>query len=522
MDALSCTPKSENTRLPDWQQRYREIARDTGLSGNALAMHLANLYGLPFEPNPSAQQACPALSQLPKNLLERYPTIALDTTNAEHLRLAVFYPYPEDFLREWRFFSNRHCDMVVVGQAQWESLWQSQQRYNSVQHFEQTQNQDEPVIAWLQALLSENIQKHCSDLHFEPQETAYRVRARRDGRLCTVQTVPEDLAQRVISRIKILANLDIAERRFPQDGGFNLDIHHKVVHFRVSTCPVINGEKLVIRILDTHLTALSLDQLGMPPTMLKDYKRILHKPQGMILVTGPTGSGKSVTLYASLCSLNRTESNIATIEDPVEMQIAGLNQVPINLKSGLDFPTVLRALLRQDPDIIMVGEIRDSITADIAVRAAQTGHLLMSTIHSNSAPETLIRLMNMGIPAYQICGALRCIIAQRLLRKLCPHCKQAVRLPPNLTGLSEALCAFDAKGCEHCHEGYQGRIGVFEYLEMRDALESLFLKSPTLPTLKDYMREYNIPRLRDAALQVLAQGNTSLAEIQRVIDMDCA
>lgn len=521
MDEFLFVPNFEPS-LASWQEQYQHAMRDTALSDNVLARFLAKQHQLPFEANPIADPDCHILSQLPKALLARYPTIVLAKDTSSVLRLAVFYPYPEEFLREWRFFTKRHCEIVIISRVQWDNLWQAEQRRSNVQAFQETDNQDQSVIAWLETLFAESIQKHCSDVHFEPQNNTYRIRARIDGRLHSLQTLPKDLARRAISRIKILANLDIAERRLPQDGGFNLDINNKIVHFRVSTCPVMDGEKLVVRILDKQLTSLALENLGMPLDMQNAYCRILHKPQGMILVTGPTGSGKSVTLYASLSTLNQGDSNIVTIEDPVEMQIAGLNQVRVNLKAGLDFPTTLRALLRQDPDIIMVGEIRDSITADIAVRAAQTGHLLLSTIHSNSAAETLIRLMNMGIPAYQICSALRCIIAQRLPRKLCPSCKRPVRLSPEQTGMNEALHAYEALGCEHCHGGYKGRIAIFEYLEMDDSLESLFLKNPTLPTLKQYMREQKILRLRDAALNLIKQGICSFAEIQRIVDMDDA
>lgn len=519
MDELPFSATLEPS-LGSWQALYHKTKYRTALSGSGLAAFFANQHRLSFEANPVANPCSKLRQALPKTLLTRYPTIVLENTQDDNLRLAVFYPYPEEFLRHWCFFSKRHCQAVVISKEQWDRLWQAEQRQETIRTFQENETPDEQVIVWLESMLSESIRQHGSDLHFEPQQNAYRVRLRIDGRLCTVQNLPQDLAHRVISRIKILANLDIAERRLPQDGGFQLEIEQKTVHFRISTCPVMDGEKLVIRILDKKLTALELVNLGMPPDMLCRYQRILNKPQGMILVTGPTGSGKSITLYASLSALNHGDYNIATIEDPVEMQIAGLNQVRVNLKAGLDFANTLRALLRQDPDIIMVGEIRDHITADIAVRAAQTGHLLLSTVHSNSAAETLIRLINMGIPAYQLCSALRCIIAQRLLRRLCAHCKYSVRLETHTTGLKTPIDAFDASGCEQCHGGYRGRLAVFEYLEMNDTLESLFLQHPSMPTLKNYMREQKIARLSDAALLALTKGETSWSEILRLIDMD--
>lgn len=390
----------------------------------------------------------------------------------------------------------------------------------------QTHTEDDlSALKNTQLLLQKATILNASDIHLEPFADKYRIRLRLDGILQEYSTISFTFALRIITCLKIMAKLDIAERRLPQDGRFRSDfIHSHTVDFRVSTCPTIHGEKVVTRILDISKNTLTIDGLG----FIADQKNLLlnslNKPQGMILVTGPTGSGKTVTLYSALSLLNKNSVNISTVEDPVEIHLPGINQINIQPKIGLDFATVLRALLRQDPDILMVGEIRDVETAEIALQAAQTGHLVLSTLHTNNAAETLTRLTSMKIPSYQIASSISLIIAQRLIRILCQYCKQKINLPSNTLqnlGFTEInhteIQLFTAVGCEKCHQGYLGRTGIYECLSVTSKLIELILNNTHTHDIAKQAQNEGMMTLHLAGLLKVAQGFTSIQELQRVI-----
>lgn len=359
------------------------------------------------------------------------------------------------------------------------------------------------VPYFLKQILCDAINKGASDIHFEHYEHYYRIRFRIDGLLIDAAECPKQLASNLTTRLKIMANLDISEKRLPQDGRIKLQLSAEhPIDCRVSTCPTLQGEKIVLRMLETDVARFNLDTLGMDASQIAAFTHALHQSQGLILVTGPTGSGKTVSLYTGLCEINSIEKNISTVEDPVEIQIPGINQVPINLKTGLNFAIALRALLRQDPDVIMVGEIRDLETAEIAINAAQTGHLVLSTLHTNSASETLVRLSNMGVPSYNIASAISLIIAQRLVRKLCAVCK---------------VSQLASSGCQHCTNGYSGRTGIYEIMPISAKLTDMILTKESASAIEDQAIKEGMQTLHQSALNRVREGLTSLCEVNRVI-----
>jgi type IV pilus assembly protein PilB len=383
---------------------------------------------------------------------------------------------------------------------------------------------DAPIVVFINKILLDAIKKGASDLHFEPYEKSFRIRFRIDGILSEIARPPVSLSSRMAARLKVMSKLDIAERRVPQDGRIKLALSKKKsIDFRVSTLPTMWGEKIVMRILDSSSAMLGIDMLGYEPEQKKIYMEALDQPQGMILVTGPTGSGKTVSLYTGLNILNTQERNISTAEDPVEINLEGINQVQINNRAGLTFPSALRSFLRQDPDIVMVGEIRDLETAEISIKAAQTGHLVLSTLHTNSAAETLTRLLNMGVPSYNVASSVSIIIAQRLARRLCPQCKEEEPLSEMQLAeqgfpadkLSE-IKLFKPSGCTHCTGGYKGRVGIYEVIKISPVIASIIMEGGnSLDIAKQCQREgYN--NLRQSGLIKAMSGMTSLAEINRV------
>ncbi|MDP2244445.1 type IV-A pilus assembly ATPase PilB [Pseudomonas sp.] len=383
---------------------------------------------------------------------------------------------------------------------------------------------DAPVVRFVNKMLLDAIKSGSSDLHFEPYEKTYRVRFRTDGILQEIARPPIQLAPRISARLKVMAALDISERRRPQDGRIKMRLSKtKSIDFRVSTCPTLWGEKIVMRILDPSSAQMGIDALGYEPGQKDLYMAALKQPQGMILVTGPTGSGKTVSLYTGLNILNTVDVNISTAEDPVEINLEGINQVNVNPKQGMDFTAALRAFLRQDPDIIMVGEIRDLDTASIAIKAAQTGHMVMSTLHTNSAAETLTRLRNMGVPSFNIATSVSLIIAQRLARKLCGHCKKEVQIPREAL-LEEGFPAeqigsfkiYGPVGCENCNGGYKGRIGIYEVVKNTPALQRIIMEEGNSIDISAQMRKDGFNDLRTSALLKAMQGITSLEEVNRV------
>jgi len=384
---------------------------------------------------------------------------------------------------------------------------------------------DAPVVRFVNKVLLDAIKKGCSDVHFEPYEKVYRVRARLDGMLRNVATPPLMLGPKICARLKVMARLDIAERRVPQDGRMKMKLSKtRSIDFRVNTCPTLFGEKIVLRILDSSSAKMGIEALGYESKQEKLYRDALERPHGMILVTGPTGSGKTVSLYTGLNILNTEERNISTAEDPVEINLAGINQVNVNPRVGLTFAAALRAFLRQDPDIIMVGEIRDLETAEIAIKAAQTGHLVLSTLHTNDAPNTLTRLVDMGVKPYAIATSVRLIIAQRLARKLCDNCKETLDIPEEAL-LTEGfeqqeivagLHIYGPVGCKSCDSGYKGRVGIFQVMPVSDAIGRIIMSSGNATDIADQAEKEGIWSLRKSALAKVKAGITSLEEVNRV------
>ncbi|MBB2495433.1 type IV-A pilus assembly ATPase PilB [Aquipseudomonas ullengensis] len=383
---------------------------------------------------------------------------------------------------------------------------------------------DAPVVRFVNKMLLDAIKGGSSDLHFEPYEKAYRVRFRTDGMLHETARPPIQLAPRISARLKVMAGLDISERRRPQDGRIKMKISKsKAIDFRVNTLPTLWGEKIVMRILDPSSAQMGIDALGYEESQKDLYMTALKQPQGMILVTGPTGSGKTVSLYTGLNILNTADVNISTAEDPVEINLEGINQVNVNPRHGMDFSQALRAFLRQDPDIIMVGEIRDLETAEIAIKAAQTGHMVMSTLHTNSAAETLTRLRNMGVPSFNIATSVNLIIAQRLARKLCSTCKREVAIPHETLreeGFKDAEIGtfkiYGPVGCENCKDGYKGRLGIYEVVKNTPALQRIIMEDGNSIDIAAQMRKDGFNDLRRSGLIKVIQGTTSLEEINRV------
>src|SRR5688572_19665922 len=385
--------------------------------------------------------------------------------------------------------------------------------------------EDAPIVRFVNKLLLDAIRRGASDIHFEPYEKMYRIRLRMDGILKEVAQPPVQLAMKLSARLKVMSRLDIAERRVPQDGRIKMKLSKtRAIDFRVSTCPTLFGEKIVCRILDPSQAMLGIDSLGYEPFQREIYLKNLAKPQGMILVTGPTGSGKTVSLYTGLNILNREDTNISTAEDPAEINLPGVNQVNVNNKVGLTFAAALRAFLRQDPDVVMVGEIRDLETAEIAIKAAQTGHLVMSTLHTNDAPQTLTRLVDMGVKPYAIATSVSLIIAQRLARRLCTQCKVAVDVPAEALlkeGFLEAdvkagIKIFAPKGCSACTDGYKGRVGIYQVMPVTETIGRMIMEGGNAIDIGDQAAKEGVWDLRRAGLEKVKQGMTSLEEVNSV------
>ena len=391
---------------------------------------------------------------------------------------------------------------------------------------EDEKGEEAPIVKYINKLLVDAIRMGASDLHFEPYEKIYRVRYRVDGVLRQIATPPLQLANRLASRLKVMSQMDISEKRVPQDGRIKLKLSkNKAIDFRVNSLPTLFGEKLVLRILDPSSAMLGIDALGYEPAQKKLFMDALDKPQGMLLITGPTGSGKTVSLYTGLNILNREDTNISTAEDPVEINLEGVNQVNVNNKVGLTFAAALKSFLRQDPDIVMVGEIRDLETAEIAIKAAQTGHMVLSTLHTNSAPETLTRLRNMGVPSFNIATSVNLVIAQRLARRLCSQCKEAVEVPEQSLlemGFTEEdivhpeFQIYQPVGCSECRDGYKGRVGIYEVMKVTPEISRLIMEDGNAIQIADAADQAGFNNLRRSGLMKVMQGVTSLQEVNRV------
>src|SRR5690606_5330542 len=391
---------------------------------------------------------------------------------------------------------------------------------------ESNKGDEAPIVKYINKLLIDAIRMGASDLHFEPYEKIYRVRYRVDGVLRQIATPPLQLANRLSSRLKVMSQMDISEKRVPQDGRIKLKLSkNKAIDFRVNSLPTLFGEKLVLRILDPSSAMLGIDALGYEPEQKELFMQALDKPQGMLLITGPTGSGKTVSLYTGLNILNREDTNISTAEDPVEINLQGINQVNVNNKVGLTFSAALKSFLRQDPDIVMVGEIRDLETAEIAIKAAQTGHMVMSTLHTNSAPETLTRLRNMGVPSFNIATSVNLVIAQRLARRLCSQCKKPADIPKQSLlemGFTETdlqqpeFQVYEPVGCNECREGYKGRVGIYEVMKVTPEISRIIMEDGNALEIADASARAGFNNLRRSGLIKVMQGVTSLQEVNRV------
>lgn len=446
-------------------------------------------------------------------LCNQYQAVLLSEDPVLHIAIA---PNPSaQFFEALRFI----CDKPVNVE-----YWPTEQ-LEKARHSGISSNSDEPpeniapVVQLLQETLHKAVQLRASDIHFEPIEQGYQIRFRVDGVLQLQPLLPAHLAAPLTARLKVLGNLDIAERRLPQDGQMEIEVEQQKCSFRIATLPVYHGEKVVLRLMTQTEQTFELSDLGMSQDECTRFQSCLANPQGMILVTGPTGSGKTITLYSALKILNQVSSNLCSVEDPIEIPMRGLNQTQINSKAGLSFHSVLRALLRQDPDIIMVGEIRDGDTAEIAIKAAQTGHLVLSTLHTNSTAETVVRLQQMGVERWMLASALNMVVAQRLVRKLCPHCKR--QLPDDIllptTLWNRTLPHWQAVGCERCYGGFYGRSALFEILLVDQVLEASIIKGTPAHEIEAVARQQGMVTLFESGCQAVEQGLTTLEECYRVL-----
>jgi len=522
----------------------------TGLSAAQVARFAADTFGHPlldisaFDPH-----------QLPKDVIDRklVGTLRVMALRKRGNRLAVAVSDPTNFqaLDQVKFQTQLAIDVVVVEHdklmrlveanaksvaetldklvgddvtmadllAEGEDDQQHQQGSGSDTNVEV---EDAPVVRFLQKLLLDGIQEGASDLHFEPYEKFYRIRFRVDGVLREVAQPPLAIRERLVTRIKVISKLDISEKRIPQDGRMKLALSgQRAIDFRVSTLPTVFGEKVVMRILDPSQAKLGIDALGYDPDQKETLLSAIQRPYGMVLVTGPTGSGKTVSLYTCLNILNQPGVNISTAEDPSEIQLAGINQVNVNEKAGLTFATAMRSFLRQDPDIIMVGEIRDLETADIAIKAAQTGHMVMSTLHTNDAPTTLTRLLNMGVPAFNVVSSVILITAQRLARRLC-NCKQPADIAGDVllaAGMPESeldgsWIPYKPVGCDRCKgSGFKGRVGIYEVMPITEAIQEVIIRSGSSLEIAQQAQRDGVRNLRQSGLIKAKQGMTSLEEV---------
>ncbi|UZH02489.1 type II secretion system protein GspE [Pantoea anthophila] len=449
-------------------------------------------------------------------LCQRYRALILQH-DADRLRVAVAESVPPGLSEALHFASQCQIDIECWPQARLD-----QRQHADTGRVAREETPAESAIEAAELILRQALERRASDVHIEPGAEGMRVRLRIDGVLHPLSSLPVTQPAALLARLKILGGLDIAERRLPQDGQFSLAIAGQSASFRLATLPVYGGEKAVIRLLQSESAALSLDKLGLPPAQLRLFTAALAQPQGLILVTGPTGSGKTFTLYSGLSALNRPEKNLCSVEDPIEIPLSGINQTQIHNRKGLDFNRVLRALLRQDPDVIMVGEIRDAETAEIAVKAAQTGHLVLSTLHTNSTAETLTRLRQMGIPGYLLGPALKLIVAQRLVRRLCPHCRQPAQAVAHYPAeiWPGTLQTWRAPGCDHCFSGYFGRLALFELLPINARLQNAIAAEMPLDNLLTLAKQQGLRTLLVSGLEAVSRGDTSLEEMQRVIGLD--
>ena len=540
-DAKDAALKASRKRVP-----FVTYLVENGMaSSRDIAIAASTEYGVPLFDLEAVDPEVLSTSLVEEKLIRKHHALPV-FKRGTRLFLAVSDPTNHQGLEEIRFHTGLSTDAVLVEE---DKLIQTIDKalsaadnamsglldddYDNID-FEDTEAEDKkeaesgiddaPVVRFVNKVLIDAINSGASDIHFEPYEKNYRIRYRQDGMLQEIASPPMNIAARLTARIKVMSRMNIAERRVPQDGRIKLSLsRHRSIDFRVNTCPTLYGEKVVLRILDPTSAQLGIEALGFEERQREDFMAAISKPYGMILVTGPTGSGKTVSLYTGLNLLNKSDVNISTAEDPVEIQVSGINQVNVNPKTGLTFAEALRAFLRQDPDIVMVGEIRDIETAEIAIKAAQTGHLVLSTLHTNDAPQTLSRLANMGVPPYNIAGAVNLIMAQRLARRLCEHCKQIDDVPKEALiheGFSEhevgSLTIYKANGCSKCSRGYKGRVGIFQVMPVSEAMGRIIMEEGNSMQLAQQAEKEGVSNLRMSGLEKVRQGVTSLEEVNRV------
>lgn len=507
-------------------------------------------YGLPLiDLDALKLDSLPSAADFPDNLLRKLTAMPL-YRDENHLTVAIPYPTTLALLDELQFATGLSVEGILASvdqlgpalenylaradnHAMFDGLEGAAEALDNLEYEEYDPendtaitagSDDAPVVRFVNKIMLDAIRRGASDIHFEPYESSFRIRFRIDGMLLEAAQPPFGMRTRIAARLKVMARLDISERRLPQDGAIKLRLSkQRSIDFRVNSLPTVYGEKIVLRILDPASARLGIDALGFTPEQRRIYEKALDQPQGMILVTGPTGSGKTVTLYTGINILNVTERNISTAEDPVELKVPGVNQVNVHPKIGLDFASALRAFLRQDPDVVMVGEIRDLETAEIAVKASQTGHLVLSTVHTNSAAETLTRLQNMGVAPFNIASSVSLIIAQRLARKLCPECKHPADIPREALlgeGFTEdeivQATIYHPVGCRQCTLGYKGRVGIYEVVPISEAISQLIMRQGNALELATQARQEGHPDLRRSGLLKVMQGVTSLEEINRI------
>lgn len=449
-------------------------------------------------------------------LCQRYHAVVL-SSDEQVLNIAVVGEPTAELMDALRFATQKRIDI---------ECWEQQRMNQHLQtlresHLPAARSENGNVVELLNQTFALALQQRASDIHFEPDEEVLRVRLRVDGVLHALPDFSPTLNAPLVARLKVLGSLDIAERRLPQDGQFTVDINGHAVSFRIATLPCRGGEKVVLRLLHQVKQALDVTTLGMNDAQRQTFQQALHQPQGLILVTGPTGSGKTVTLYSGLEELNHPEINICSVEDPVEIPLSGINQTQINSRAGLTFQSVLRALLRQDPDVVMVGEIRDAETAEIAIKAAQTGHLVLSTLHTNSTTETLVRLQQMGVARWMISSALLVVVAQRLVRRLCPHCQKKEGLS---TVLPASVCPVPlphwcSPGCHRCYRGYYGRTALFEVLPITPSLKQAIVSGASPEEVERLARDSGMMTLFEHGCEAVRQGKTSVEELLRVLGL---
>ena len=543
--ARTAMAEAASAKLPlaQWISSKRLVTSPQLAAANAIEFGMPLLDVNAFDPSQSA------IKLVSEELLQKHQVLPL-FKRGNRLFVGVSDPTKTHALDEIKFHTNLVVEPILVDDdslrralEQWGSAADSMTGFGDDDEgldnleigTDEDMNQsdsgidakgdDTPVVKFVNKVLIDAIKKGASDIHFEPYENDYRVRLRIDGILKQVAKAPVKLNPRIAARLKVMAQLDIAEKRVPQDGRIKLNLSKtKQIDFRMSTLPTLFGEKIVLRILDGSAAKLGIEKLGYEDDQRDLFVNAVQKPYGMVLVTGPTGSGKTVSLYTALNILNDDLRNISTVEDPVEIRVPGINQVQMNVKRGMTFAAALRSFLRQDPDVIMVGEIRDLETAEIGIKAAQTGHMVLSTLHTNDAPQTIARLMNMGIAPYNITSSVTLVIAQRLARRLCNNCKRPVDLPEHALlaeGFTEdeikaGFTVYEAVGCDECTSGYKGRSGIYQVMPMSDAIAAIVLEGGNAMQIAEAAKKAGVRDLRQSALMKVRHGVTSLAEINRV------